>query len=68
MPTECCTKISELIRKNWHIVNLKKGNHKFYNGAKPEKKEIDFLGQKPINIVLENTKDAEKQHLGVNVF
>ena len=30
--------------------------------------EIDFLGRKPINIVLENTKDAEKQHLGGNVF
>ena len=54
--------------KNWHVVSLEKGNHEFYNGAKPKKNEIDFLGRKPINIVLENTKDAEKQHLGGNVF
>ena len=68
IPTECCTKISELIRKNWHIDSLEKGTHEFYNGTKHKKNEIDFLGRKPINIVLENTKDAEKQHLGGNVF
>ena len=37
-------------------------------GQDLKKNEIDFLGQKPINIILENTKDAEKQHFGGNVF
>ena len=50
------------------MVSLEKGNHEFYIGAKPKKNLIDFLGRKPINIVLENTKDAEKQHLGGNVI
>ncbi len=69
IPTECCTKISELIKKKkWQVVSLEKENQEFYNGAKPKKNEIEFWGQKPINIVLEYTKDAEKQHLGGNVF
>ena len=59
------------MKRNWPgaaRIQFIKGNHGFYNGAKPKKNEIDFLGRKPIHIVLENTKDAEKQHFGGNVF
>ena len=68
IPTECCTKISELMKKKIgptpHVVSLEREIHEFYNGAKPKKIEIDFLGQKPINIVLEYTKRCGKATFG----
>jgi hypothetical protein len=49
IPTECCLKISEFMKRNWpgaaRILFIK-GNHGFYNGAKPKIFEIYFLGRK----------------------
>ena len=49
MPRECFPKISELMKRNWpgaaRILFIK-GNHGFYNGAKPKNFEIDFFGWK----------------------
>ena len=46
MPRECFPKISESLKINWpgaaRILFIK-GNHEFYNGAKTENLEIDFL-------------------------
>ena len=38
MPRECFPKISEFFKSNWTgaaSIQFKKGNHEFYNGAKP---------------------------------
>ena len=65
IPTECSTIISELMKKNIgpapRVVSL---DHGFYNGAGPKKNEINFLGQKLINIVLEYTKRCGKATFG----
>ena len=49
IPTECCLKISEFMKRNWPVaarIKFIKGNHGFYNGACSKKIEIDFLDQK----------------------
>ena len=47
-----------------HVVSLEKEIHEFYNGAKPKKIEINFLGREPIIIVLEYTKRCGKATFG----
>ena len=47
MPTECCPKNSEFMKRNWPgaaRIQFIKGNHEFYNGAKPKIFLIDFFG------------------------
>ena len=49
------------MKRNWPgaaRIQFIKGNHGFYNGAKPKFFEIDFLGRKLTNIVLEYTKSC----------
>ena len=46
MPRECFPKILEFMKRNWPgaaRISFIKGNHGFYNGAKPKKIQIDFL-------------------------
>ena len=47
MPRQCFPKISEFMKGNWPgaaRIQFIRGNHGFYNGAKPKKIEIDFFG------------------------
>ena len=71
MPSECFPKIFEFLKKEiglaQRVLSLK-GNNEFYNGAKPKKNEIDFLGQKKNNFVLEYTKRCAIATLGGYVF
>ena len=54
VPRECFSKISEFMERNWtgaaRILFIK-GNHGFYNVAKPKKIEIDFFGPKNLPIL-----------------
>ena len=46
LPRECFPNISEFLKRNWPgaaRIKFIKGNHGFYNRAKPKKNEIDFL-------------------------
>ena len=55
------------MKRNWPgaaRVYFIKGNHRFYDGARPKKMKLIFWAEKSTNIVLE---DAEEQHLGGGV-
>ena len=71
IPTKCCLKISELMKRNWPVaarIKFIKGNHGIYNGAKPKKIEWTFWAEKSTNIVLEYTKRCGISRFGGYVF
>ena len=55
IPTECCPKISEFMKRNWPVatrIEFIKGNHGFYNRAKPKNLKSTFWAEKFTKIVL----------------
>ena len=67
IPTECCPKISKLMKRNWpgaKRIQFINGNHGFYNGAKPKKFKLTFWAEKSTNIVLEYNKICGRSTFG----